>query len=97
MSLRLKLLAALDKAPSTTLPLFQEHGFRVYIELHQLEAEGLVTSETGSPRPERGMRPATLYTITEAGRYQLRRCEYCPPRFSGMTCAACLHYVSEEK
>lgn len=44
----------------------------VYTVLQRLEAKGLVSTELGEPRPERGGRPRRLVTVEAAGIDALR-------------------------
>jgi PadR family transcriptional regulator, regulatory protein PadR len=39
----------------------------VYTTLQRLEEKGLVSSELGEPRPERGGRPPRLFTVAPSG------------------------------
>ena len=44
----------------------------VYTTLQRLERKGLVSSELGDPRPERGGRPPRLITVEPEGREAIR-------------------------
>lgn len=44
----------------------------VYVALRRLEKKGLVRSNRGDPRPERGGRARKYYSVTESGMQVLR-------------------------
>ena len=44
----------------------------IYVTLHRLEQRGLVTSALGDPTPERGGKAKRCFTVTPAGREELR-------------------------
>jgi DNA-binding PadR family transcriptional regulator len=44
----------------------------IYVTLHRLERRGLVTSQLGEPTPERGGKAKRCFTVTAAGRRELR-------------------------
>ena len=45
----------------------------IYKTLSRLEEKGFVSSHTGDPTPERGGRRTRCYTVTAAGRAELRQ------------------------
>ena len=45
----------------------------VYSALDRLERKGYLDSRTGEPTPERGGRARKLFSVTDAGRAELRR------------------------
>ena len=44
----------------------------IYVTLHRLEQRGLVRSTLGDPTPERGGKAKRCFTVTSAGREELR-------------------------